>query len=63
MKYAILFFMIVYLVLFFYPRFRVSINGQLSNNVLYRIIGAAIVSAIATLCIALPIYGVVRIFI
>lgn len=62
MKFLLGFFLIIYVILFFYPRMRVSINGQQTTSLLYRALGVGIVGLILTLLIGLPIYGLVCLF-
>lgn len=62
MKYILVATLIIYILLFFAPKFQIKINGQISNNLLYRIIGAAVFALIFFVAIGLPIYAVSTLF-
>lgn len=62
MKYILVATLIIYILLLFAPKFQIKINGQISNNLLYRIIGAVVFALIFFVAIGLPIYAVSTLF-
>ncbi len=62
MKFILVFFVIVYVFIFFWPKFTVSINGIRSDSLLLRLLGAAVISFLLTLFIGLPLLGIISIF-
>lgn len=62
MKYILVATLLVYVLLLITPRFQIKINGQISDNALYRIIGAAVFALIFFVAIGLPIYAVSTLF-
>lgn len=62
MKYILAATVLVYIVLIFTSKMKVTVNGQPSNNFIYRIFGATVFSLILFVVIGLPIYVVSLLF-
>ena len=63
MKFVLVFFVVVYVVLFLHPKFTVSFNGVRTNSLMCRFFGAAIFSLLLTLFIGLPLLGIILLFV
>ena len=62
MKFLIGFFIVTYIFMIFYPKFTVTINGVRSNSLSMRLKGAIIVAILLTLCVGLPLLGILSMF-
>lgn len=62
MKYILAATLVVYIILLFVPNFKVSVNGQPTDSVFYRIFGAAVFALVFFVTIGLPIYAVSTLF-
>lgn len=62
MKYILVATLVVYILLLLTPKFKITVNGQPSDNFFYRIFGAAVFALIFFVVIGLPIYAVSTLF-
>ena len=62
MKYILLLTFVFYIFLLMYPKFKVKINGEKSNNLFYRLVAAFALSLIFFLVIGLPLFGIICLF-
>lgn len=62
MKYILAATVLVYIVLIFIPKMKITVNGQPSDNFIYRIFGAVVLALIFFVVIGLPIYAVSLLF-
>ena len=61
-KWFLLGLLVVYILVFFNPRFNVKVSGTPSDNILLRAIGALLLTVMIGIVIGLPILGVVALF-
>ena len=62
MKYILAATVLIYIVLIFIPKMKITVNGQPSDNFFYRIFSAAVLALIFFVVIGLPIYAVSLLF-
>lgn len=62
MKFILVFFVFVYVFMFFYPKFTVSINGVPTDSFTMRIFGALVMAVLLSVFIGLPLLGIISIF-
>lgn len=62
MKYILAATVLVYIVLIFFSKFKIKINGQPTDNIFIRIFEAAVFALLFFVTIGLPIYAVSLLF-
>ena len=62
MKYILIITILVYIIMIFNPKMKITVNDQQSDNFFYRIFGAAVLALIFFVVIGLPIYAVSMMF-
>lgn len=62
MKYILLLTFGYFVFLLMYPKFKVKYNGEETNSLFYRILGAFALSLIFFLIIGLPLFGLICLF-
>lgn len=62
MKYILAATVLVYIVLIFFSKFKITINGQPTDNIFIRFFGAAVFALLFFVTIGFPIYAVSLLF-
>lgn len=62
LKYILTATLIVYIIMLFIPNFKVTINDRPTDNIFWRIFGAAVFAILFFVAIGLPIYAVSTLF-